>query len=97
MEAKFFISDNSSTVLAFCKFFLTPPRQSQAYLANLLKYWIGKLPGDGFGLFPVDVRADGEHVPCPEALHGAPYKTPIGRPDEVKAARKPVLRYHWEE
>ena len=33
----------------------------------------------------------------PEALHGAPYKTPIGRPDEVKAARKPVLRYHWEE
>ena len=32
-----------------------------------------------------------------EALHGAPYKTPIGRPDEVKAARKPVLRYHWEE
>ena len=33
----------------------------------------------------------------PEDLHGAPYKTPIGRPDEVKAARKPVLRYHWEE
>ena len=33
----------------------------------------------------------------PEALHGAPYKTPIGRPDEVKATRKPVLRYHWEE
>ena len=33
----------------------------------------------------------------PEALHGAPYKTPIGRPDEAKAARKPVLRYHWEE
>ena len=33
----------------------------------------------------------------PEALHGAAYKTPIGRPDQVKAARKPVLRYHWEE
>ena len=33
----------------------------------------------------------------PESLHGAPYKTPIGRPDEVTAARKPVVRYHWEE
>lgn len=28
----------------------------------------------------------------PEALHAAPATTPIGRPDEVQAARKPVLR-----
>ena len=24
------------------------------------------------------------------------YKTSIGRPDEVTAARKPILRYQWE-
>lgn len=35
-------------------------------------------------------------VKCPEAVHGAPHNTPIGRPDEVTAARKPVLRYSWE-
>jgi len=29
----------------------------------------------------------------PEALHTAPHTTPIGRPDEVAAARKPVLVY----
>lgn len=29
----------------------------------------------------------------PESLHECPKKTPIGRPDEVKAARNPVLRY----
>ncbi len=29
----------------------------------------------------------------PEALHAAPLTTPIGRPDETKAARKPVVRY----
>lgn len=29
----------------------------------------------------------------PESLHLAPHTTPIGRPDEVTAARKPVLRY----
>lgn len=29
----------------------------------------------------------------PEAIHRAPQKTPIRRPDEVKAAREPVLRY----
>ena len=33
---------------------------------------------------------------APEELHGAPHTTPIGRPDEVTAARKPVLRYTWE-
>lgn len=32
----------------------------------------------------------------PQALHSAPHTTPIGRPDEVTAARKPVLRYCWE-
>ena len=33
----------------------------------------------------------------PQALHSAPHNTPIGRPDEVTAARKPVLRYTWED
>lgn len=37
-----------------------------------------------------------EAVASPEALHSAPHTTPIGRPDEVAAARKPVLRYRWE-
>ena len=31
----------------------------------------------------------------PELLHDAPHSTPICRPDEVAAARKPVLR--WKE
>lgn len=30
-----------------------------------------------------------------EALHQSPTKTPIGRPDEVQAARKPVIRYEF--
>ncbi|NLZ67073.1 MAG: aminomethyl-transferring glycine dehydrogenase subunit GcvPB [Clostridiaceae bacterium] len=29
----------------------------------------------------------------PELLHGAPHNAPIGRPDEVNAARNPVLKY----
>lgn len=29
----------------------------------------------------------------PEALHASPVTTPVGRPDEVAAARKPVVRY----
>lgn len=33
----------------------------------------------------------------PEALHQTPTTTPIGRPDEVQAARKPVLRWKAEE
>ena len=33
----------------------------------------------------------------PEALHLAPVTTPIGRPDEVGAARNPVLRYEFAE
>lgn len=32
----------------------------------------------------------------PEDLHGAPQSTPIRRPDEVAAARKPILRYTAE-
>ncbi|MBO6159537.1 MAG: aminomethyl-transferring glycine dehydrogenase subunit GcvPB [Firmicutes bacterium] len=32
----------------------------------------------------------------PEQLHQAPHHTVIGRPDEVKAARKPYLRYQEE-
>ncbi len=31
-----------------------------------------------------------------ERLHGAPFDCPIGRPDEVTAARKPHLRYEFE-
>lgn len=31
----------------------------------------------------------------PEGLHTAPHTTPIGRPDEVTAARHPVLRYEF--
>ncbi|MCR5135093.1 MAG: aminomethyl-transferring glycine dehydrogenase subunit GcvPB [Clostridiales bacterium] len=33
----------------------------------------------------------------PEYLHGAPHHAPIGRPDEVTAARHPVVRYQAEE
>ncbi len=32
----------------------------------------------------------------PQYLHEAPHGCPIGRPDEVKAARSPVLRYPFE-
>ena len=31
----------------------------------------------------------------PEALHRAPSTTPIGRPDEVAAARNPIIRYNF--
>lgn len=33
----------------------------------------------------------------PQKLHEAPITTPVGRPDEVKAARNPVLRYRFGE
>ena len=33
----------------------------------------------------------------PEALHASPATTPIGRPDEVGAARNPILRYDFAE
>ena len=33
----------------------------------------------------------------PESLHAAPHSAPIGRPDEVTAARHPVLRYAFPE
>ena len=33
---------------------------------------------------------------APEILHTAPHNTPIGRPDEVTAARRPVVRYAFE-
>ena len=32
----------------------------------------------------------------PDLVHGAPHTTPIGRLDEVTAARKPVVRYAFE-
>lgn len=40
-----------------------------------------------FGKVLEEAKADGAR------LHGAPFCTPIGRPDEVNAARKPVLRW----
>ncbi|MDO4321486.1 MAG: aminomethyl-transferring glycine dehydrogenase subunit GcvPB [Lachnospiraceae bacterium] len=33
----------------------------------------------------------------PQAMHEAPAGTYVRRPDEVRAARKPVLRYHFSE
>ena len=33
----------------------------------------------------------------PQALHAAPVTTVIGRPDETAAARRPVVRYGFEE
>jgi glycine dehydrogenase subunit 2 len=32
---------------------------------------------------------------CPDELHSAPRTTPVGRPDEVKAARSPKVRYSF--
>jgi hypothetical protein len=34
-----------------------------------------------------------EAVKDPELLHNAPHTTPVGRLDEVRAAREPILRY----
>ena len=31
----------------------------------------------------------------PAAIHAAPVTTPVGRPDEVMAARKPIVKYEW--
>ena len=33
----------------------------------------------------------------PDALHAAPASTPVGRPDETAAARRPVVRYAFPE
>lgn len=33
----------------------------------------------------------------PKAIHDCPVTTPIGRPDEVTAARNPILRYHFTD
>jgi glycine dehydrogenase subunit 2 len=33
----------------------------------------------------------------PQALREAPHHTAVRRPDEVQAARQPVLRYRWED
>eukprot|EP00825_Cyclidium_porcatum_P010335 TRINITY_DN1528_c0_g1_i2.p6 TRINITY_DN1528_c0_g1~~TRINITY_DN1528_c0_g1_i2.p6 ORF type:complete len:104 (-),score=6.52 TRINITY_DN1528_c0_g1_i2:1214-1525(-) len=32
----------------------------------------------------------------PEELHEKPETTPVGRPDEVTAARNPILRYRFQ-
>ncbi len=34
-----------------------------------------------------------EAMEDPESVHACPKTTPIGRPDEVTAARKPVVRF----
>jgi len=34
-------------------------------------------------------------VQNPESLHACPVNTPVGRPDEVSAARNPILRYQY--
>jgi len=36
-----------------------------------------------------------EAVQNPESLHSCPVNTPVGRPDEVSAARNPILRYQY--
>lgn len=41
----------------------------------------------------VRLQADND----PESLHNAPVSTPIGRPDDVAAARDPILRYTFPE
>ena len=33
----------------------------------------------------------------PQVLQSAPHKTPVGRLDELQAARKPVLRWQPEQ
>ena len=35
----------------------------------------------------------GEAASDPELLHSAPHNTPVGRPDETRAARQPIVRY----
>ena len=42
-----------------------------------------------FARILAEAKEDGER------LHGAPFDTPIGRPDEVTAARKPILRCQY--
>ncbi|HKL99191.1 MAG TPA: aminomethyl-transferring glycine dehydrogenase subunit GcvPB [Mobilitalea sp.] len=37
-----------------------------------------------------------EAVANPEQMHNCPITTPVGRPDEVMAARNPVLRYQFD-
>jgi glycine dehydrogenase subunit 2 len=36
-----------------------------------------------------------EAMQNPEALHACPVNTPVGRPDDVAAARNPILRYQF--
>ncbi len=38
-----------------------------------------------------------EAVNCPDKLIGAPVNAPVRRLDEVKAARKPIVRWQKEE
>jgi glycine dehydrogenase subunit 2 len=45
---------------------------------------------ESFARVLLDIAAEG-----PDELHDAPLGTPISRPDEVKAARTPILK--WEE
>lgn len=43
----------------------------------------------------VEIYKEIYHKACndPDAVHNSPTTTPIGRPDEVQAARSPILRY----
>jgi len=40
---------------------------------------------------------DREAKENPDALHKAPITTPVGRPDETKAARDPILKWKFNE
>jgi len=44
-----------------------------------------------YGQILAEAKEDGQR------LHSAPFTTPIGRPDEVAAARKPILRWKAED
>lgn len=46
---------------------------------------------DGFIAAMLDIAREARENP--ESLHSAPVTTPVGRPDEVAAARKPVVKY----
>ena len=45
----------------------------------------------------VFLRVYREAMANPEAAHEAPVKADIRRPDELRAAREPVLRYQWKD
>ena len=50
---------------------------------------------DAFAAAMIQIARDIEQHP--EVVHNSPQTTPIGRPDEVKAAREPKLREMGEK